>query len=521
MGHAIHFLERLQERIADHQIQRALGLYYSSDRARFLIEYVLGQSLPEGQRVALALESDPETPYVVATGDGRMVTCLGAGMQPRDLIVISFVDLERAQHVYAQTMRLKPEWEAVQARDPGRKALSLIWNDAAGLTRSTFRGLLFLRPWLRRELVSRAFDVLSELDSARDEMTEVFSLMRKIRKLLKENRGRAYKARFLACNTLDAGRALSRNVWAKAWGMTHSLMLACAEDTPGLLRTLTRVPHCESLPLSSQPGFGWPVAQLALWPFFIRGVWLWAQCEGDALRDAERGLQRGRTFLEFAYQTCGLAVMSLRGGSIGQDARSLLQSAASLSVPGEAEVRTHYFQTYARTALRVADHHPDLLPFINQSRETITSIGRSVLSDITRRPPEKISADDPTLASAMTFAPVSLQLPSNAVAHLPLSAVEWLASATAEDFYLPDPFYDALHAWVPNNLSEIFDPTPPDESTNTDTQKSKKNLKPTKYPPQHSPPLPPALAATTPAPALLAKNTKPAACAPDASHLNT
>lgn len=498
MGHAIHFLERLQERIADHQIQRALGLYYSSDRARFLIEYILGQPLPEGQRVALALESDPETPYVVATGDGRMVTCLGAGMQPRDLIVISFVDLERAQHVYAQTMRLKPEWEAVQARDPGRKALSLIWNDAAGLTRSTFRGLLFLRPWLRRELVSRAFEVLIELDNARDEMAEVFTLMRKIKKLLKESRGREYRVRLLARNTLDAGHALSRNVWAKAWGMTHSLMLACAEDTPALLRTLTRVQHCESLPLSSQPGFGWPVAQLGLWPFFVRGVWLWAQCEGDALRDAERGLRQGRTFLEFAYQTCGLAVMALRGGSIGQDARSLLQDATSLSVPGEAEPRTRYLQTYARTALKTIDHAPDLLPFITQSRQSIPSIGRSVLADITRRPPEKISADNATLASAMTFAPLSLQLPSSSVALLPLSTIEWLASATAEDFYLPDPFCDALHAWVPNNLSEIFDPTPPDDPE--DAQKSKKKSKTDKPPPATPPSASPRIGRNEPCP---------------------
>ena len=92
MGHAIHFLERL-ERVSMPQADFALALYRDPGLVRFVLANV---KLPDGaERVALALEHGPETPHVIVGRDGGFVTCLGKDMSVGAHVVISRERLDR------------------------------------------------------------------------------------------------------------------------------------------------------------------------------------------------------------------------------------------------------------------------------------------------------------------------------------------------------------------------------------------------------------------------------------------
>jgi hypothetical protein len=81
MGHAHHFLSRL-ERLNDvRHINDAKLLYYHSD----LLQMVLEQAdLPANcERVAISLADPVEGPWIITTGTGEFVTCLASGMRPR------------------------------------------------------------------------------------------------------------------------------------------------------------------------------------------------------------------------------------------------------------------------------------------------------------------------------------------------------------------------------------------------------------------------------------------------------
>jgi len=78
VGHDEHFLRRL-DRVADDQVELALTLY----RDQELLAEVLGRAaLPEGtERLAISLDDPQQGPFVIVTGGGRFVTCLGKGIR--------------------------------------------------------------------------------------------------------------------------------------------------------------------------------------------------------------------------------------------------------------------------------------------------------------------------------------------------------------------------------------------------------------------------------------------------------
>lgn len=93
MGHATHFLERL-ERVEGQALDLALGLYRDPELLRWVFGRV-GLGDHEGV-VALPLNSGPKPPHVLATRAGRFVTCLGAGMDPGDVQVVRHAQLQLA-----------------------------------------------------------------------------------------------------------------------------------------------------------------------------------------------------------------------------------------------------------------------------------------------------------------------------------------------------------------------------------------------------------------------------------------
>ena len=93
MAHAAHFLTRL-DRLAGHEVELALELYRDPELVGSVMK---ATALPDGaERIAISLEDATSGPFLVVTREGRFVTCLGRGMRPGDLPVVTRPQLDTA-----------------------------------------------------------------------------------------------------------------------------------------------------------------------------------------------------------------------------------------------------------------------------------------------------------------------------------------------------------------------------------------------------------------------------------------
>jgi hypothetical protein len=84
--HADHFLSRL-DRLNTNEVDVALQLYRDPDLLRaIMLKAKVPDSLP---RVAISLDDPSLGPFLVVTREGHFVTCLGRGMHPTNLPVIT------------------------------------------------------------------------------------------------------------------------------------------------------------------------------------------------------------------------------------------------------------------------------------------------------------------------------------------------------------------------------------------------------------------------------------------------
>ena len=138
MSHAEHFLSRL-ERLATREVDFALQLYRDTPLVRAVID---AAGVPDGaERVALSIDDPQQGPFLVLTRDGRFVTCLGRGMSPGRLPVITRGKLDS---IACKISDLR-ERLALAARDGGRvgekpshKLLVRMLKGSHSLTREEF-----------------------------------------------------------------------------------------------------------------------------------------------------------------------------------------------------------------------------------------------------------------------------------------------------------------------------------------------------------------------------------------------
>jgi hypothetical protein len=189
MGHAIHFLQRL-ERVDDRQVERALLMYRSGARVREVLRRL---PLPEGaERVAVSLEHDHAGPFVIVTRGGAFITCLAAGMGVGDTPIVTRAAFEREsrcvsyfdeeQRRVAQFEREHPEGEVAR-----------LWR------RFDHAGLQFCREDAERVQRILPLIVVPLLEKLVDEGARVAELTRTVRALRrKKNVPRAQFAELAA-----------------------------------------------------------------------------------------------------------------------------------------------------------------------------------------------------------------------------------------------------------------------------------------------------------------------------------
>lgn len=155
-GHATHFLRRL-DRVSEEHVETALALYRDPELVR---EVLARAALDEGvERVAISLADPREGPFVVVTREGRFVTCLGAGMTPGALPVVT---RERLDVASARVERMRERLAAARALAEEGGEASRLWSrlTRAGmlLHREDFEALARWEPLLARSVTAAVVD---------------------------------------------------------------------------------------------------------------------------------------------------------------------------------------------------------------------------------------------------------------------------------------------------------------------------------------------------------------------------
>jgi hypothetical protein len=146
MGHAHHFLSRLDRVCSDH-VELALSLYNHPDTLRFILSHA---RLPEhAERIAISLSEGERGPFLIVTREGHFVTCLGEGMSRGCLPVI---DRRRFDALHTRAIDHKAMVDAQMKLCPDERSserlIDRIFKAGDHLTREEFLALGAMQPLL-------------------------------------------------------------------------------------------------------------------------------------------------------------------------------------------------------------------------------------------------------------------------------------------------------------------------------------------------------------------------------------
>jgi hypothetical protein len=206
-GHAVHFLKRLT-RASGASAELALRLYHDPQMLRWVLQSV---RIPGGfHRVALSLHEDDAGPFVVASVQGRFVTCLAPGMSIRNLHLIPHAQL--LAHM-SRTEDNRERWavaESVMRKGGGLDELvARLLKKGDDLTREEMIGLTALHPALKVHFL--------------DWFLHAMLSAKRMGKALRQRKRLGKK---------DAGRL--KNHWRLFWGAGHLALLSGMTGVRGL-----------------------------------------------------------------------------------------------------------------------------------------------------------------------------------------------------------------------------------------------------------------------------------------------
>jgi hypothetical protein len=407
MGHAIHFLERL-ERLSMPQADFALALYRDSD----LVRHILGQlGLPDGaERVALAVEKGPDTPYIIVARDGGFVTCLGKGMSVGEAVVVT---RERLDRLCAERVEFRHALERVR-NDTGiaRQLFVRMYRRGPGLSREDFHTLRHLYPLYTQKLFAVTTELADWLQDFRD----------------KYRRGRYRRKNTAAVESLEM-------YWESSWAMGHLVALLGTKLREFLVEVAGkgRGEELSSFTIS------WLTAYAGSTPVAVRGAWAASRAGHDMLPGYKKQFEQSSDFPLLMDSLVVLTAIGLRHRKLRAEVRKILARRRNpIFAPDSSHRESLRMQKLLSLYERVLDgEERDFLTFHRLIGGGIAAIGPELL------PPDHparslaspgASADlayiAPTLRDTNLFRDVEAQIT------LPV-LLPWVVSVDVEELYLP------------------------------------------------------------------------------------
>ncbi|HWN67250.1 MAG TPA: SEC-C metal-binding domain-containing protein [Haliangium sp.] len=291
MGHDIHFLERL-ERLSMPQADFALALYRDPDLVRFVLANV---KLPDGaERVALAVEHKPDTPYIIVARDGGFVTCLGKDMSVSDHVVVS---RERLDRLAAERAEFRQALARVNDAGSSRQIFRRLYRSGPALPREDIRTLRAVYPLYWAELLHEAIALGNQLQEFRARY-----------------RGTHYR------RLSAVAREALRGYWQASWALGHLVALHGTVAREATASLLPKVAVEEQMGLCAS----WLTTRTMSTPLVLRGAWAASRAGHELLPVYRRKFEGAATLLSFLDSVVGLTAIGLRHRKLRGEVRKFL-----------------------------------------------------------------------------------------------------------------------------------------------------------------------------------------------------
>lgn len=417
MGHAAHFLERL-ERLSLPHVELAMSLYRDVPLLLALLELA---RLPEGaDRVALCLGESERGPYLVVTRAGGFVTCLAEGMGLNGLPVVSHRELQViAGKLQVLRERLELARRLTGGRGDAMRIVRRIFTSGDALSREEVLGILAFQPMLEK-LMLRWYTELGE--------TAMRARPRYEQQLSRRDSERLSRQR----------RQAVLEYWNNSWAIGHLSVLV----SPGVREVVedfrSKYPG-DPIPLSFHAG------QHGIGAVALRGAYLTARIGKVVLPDCKRDYAEARFDLDYFAALLGLAALGVRHVGLRAEILKALPG-KGLSFKEEPPKEVDEVIRTMPELVALTFRHPDSALKLQLER------GRKLCVDWTRHlspgsrwrfeRPEDVPED---LARAATcHAARALSCSVGTLIDL-IVDLAWAARAEPEALYLPADFLEAIH----------------------------------------------------------------------------
>lgn len=414
MGHAIHFLQRL-ERVSESQLEFALALYRDSA----MVSYAISRCrLPDGaERVALALEHGAGGPHIIATRDGQFVTCLAAGMSVGDKPVIKRSTID---HWMKEVGGMRDAVGGLREAGAVRKLYDRLFRAGCNLSREDFVALRTIHPMIaidiHRLLAKTAADVIE------------------FRTQFRPGRYRLGTART---------RERLRRYWRDMWTVGHLITLqgVAIDDWLAFWRKMNHLPDDEMLFM-----LAWSGTRTACTPIVLRSAWAMARAGRDALAAHKPRLRQAGTFATFLTSALAVTAVGLRHRRLRAECVKVLSRDTSPVLDPNPEFQTpdHILARLMAELLRdvVANGNDYAAGHRERGAQMAVQLGEQLPEGHRLRfnRPEEVPDD---LADTLPF-----NMETNVLSdarHAPHLAwtVPWTAQASSEAMYLPGRYLEA------------------------------------------------------------------------------
>lgn len=311
MGHATHFLQRLQRSTAA-QADRALKLYNNPDLVRHIIDQLQPDSTLD--RMVWSLDENDNGPFLLLTREGGFVTCLAKGMAVEGLFQVNFKRLvalwEKAEERLRKIEDVR-KWQQ-QTGNSWEDLLHLLTTQGDDFDREMFLRIASLQPVLRVQMLSHLLQRFERLLQLQPTLTSTLK------------------------HTSSHNEADFRDYWNQVWSMSHlSTLLAC-EGQKGLgelqeffdllQENAPSDGPSEVVVLRQLTSLFWPAFRQGLVPIALRAVWGMGRLGKPLVTPLKQKLQSMDSFLTWTMAFLGLSCIALRHHKLRKEIAKTLYS---------------------------------------------------------------------------------------------------------------------------------------------------------------------------------------------------
>lgn len=423
MSHAHHFLSRL-DRLSTPQVEFALSLY----RDHHLLAFIIDKArVPEAStRVAISLSDPVKGPFLVITRDGKFVTCLGEGMSPGDLHIVTRQRLDDLATKY-QVLR---HHMAESAQRVGRhgglgKLLARVYEAGHRLSREDFRAIAIWQPLFGSEFL------LWHIDTAMDLHNSNEILMQELRRTDKLDK---------------AFEKVLELHYRMQWALAHVTILGCYAG-PLVFESM----QPEAVDVFEKLTISWPCVRQHLYPVAIRGIWAAARV-GKPFLPHYKPFLTVQTLSRYGNCTAGLATIGMRHRRL----RAEVKKALAVEHPSVSEQR-HALRRMAIDVMDKYEENPEKVVDELAKRGAAEAMRHASLAPAGSPYRFKRPEDVPRELALCIYANRLLDFlrdPSGVA--LMYDILPWLATIDAEELYLPADYLSAVRLSWPTTCTNAI-----------------------------------------------------------------